>query len=240
MNKTHVPVFGINLQTLRPRGFGPTSSSVGVVHEAYDANMLHALSACYLDPFVASSLKTWVLEVLRHYESFPNPTSAIMPPTNSTLVPLGNSTKETLVSQFVWCETLRPRGFGPISSFVSGVHEAYDANMLHALYAYYQDPSLKTWALEMLHYYESFLNPTGAIMPPTNPALTPFGNSTREATVSQSMWCEVCMVEYNTKKVLDKHKMGKKQKKNEEKMKESITPPPPADLGVSVNPLIES
>lgn len=135
----------------------------------------------------------------------------------------------------------------PTGSSVGGAHEAYDPSVLYAHSEYYQDPnvanSLKNWALEVLRYYGSNPNDAGAIMPPTNAALQPHGNSTtkkgaKKTTVVQSVWCEICKVECNTKEVLDKHKMGKKHKKNEEKLTESITPPPPAASGVSINPSI--
>ncbi|KAH7847655.1 hypothetical protein Vadar_028662 [Vaccinium darrowii] len=103
---------------------------------------------------------------------------------------------------------IRPRGFGPTSSSVGSVHEAYDASMLHALSAYYQDPivasSLKTWALEVLCYYESFPNPTVRL------------NATPRKFLTSTKWERIIEI-----------------------LKESITSPPPAASGVSVNPLIE-
>ncbi|KAE9449354.1 hypothetical protein C3L33_18766, partial [Rhododendron williamsianum] len=70
----------------------------------------------------------------------------------------------------------------------------------------------------------------GVTMPPINATFRPHGNSPRKESakktkVVQSVWCEVCRVECNTKEVLDKHKMGKKHKKNEDKLKESTAPP---------------
>lgn len=83
----------------------------------------------------------------------------------------------------------------------------------------------------------------GVTMPPINATFRPHGNSPRKESakktkVVQSVWCEVCRVECNTKEVLDKHKMGKKHKKNEDKLKESTAPHPPAASGVSNNPVI--
>ncbi|KAF7129480.1 hypothetical protein RHSIM_Rhsim10G0044300 [Rhododendron simsii] len=142
---------------------------------------------------------------------------------------------------------LTPPGMDPTSSSAGGVHEAYDPSALCDQSAYFQDPnvanSLKNWALDVLRYYGSNPNATGVTMPPINATFRPHGNSTRKESakktkVVQSVWCEVCRVECNTKEVLDKHKMGKKHKKNEDKLKESTAPHPPAASGVSDNPVI--
>lgn len=44
----------------------------------------------------------------------------------------------------------------------------------------------------------------------------------------QSAWCEVCRVDCNSKDVLDQHKLGKKHKKNLEKLKLAATVPGPS------------
>ncbi|KAK4271937.1 hypothetical protein QN277_020555 [Acacia crassicarpa] len=58
--------------------------------------------------------------------------------------------------------------------------------------------------------------------------------------VVQSAYCEVCKIDCTSKDVLDQHKLGKKHKKNLEKLKEALRPPPqvPVLPNTSSNPVI--
>lgn len=70
----------------------------------------------------------------------------------------------------------------------------------------------------------------------------------KKIKVVQSAWCEICRVDCNSKNVLDQHKLGKKHKKNLEKLivaNRSMVAPatlpapvPPAASTVSDNPEI--
>ncbi|TKY65115.1 zinc finger RNA-binding protein [Spatholobus suberectus] len=55
--------------------------------------------------------------------------------------------------------------------------------------------------------------------------------------IVQSAYCEVCKIECTSKEVLDQHKLGKKHKKNLEKLSESLTPTQVQPSGSS-NPVI--
>lgn len=70
----------------------------------------------------------------------------------------------------------------------------------------------------------------------------PHGNGTRNRgqkknIIVQSAWCEICKVECNSKDVLDTHKMGRRHKKNLEKLNATAPLPPPFAWG-STNPVI--
>ncbi|XP_054800678.1 uncharacterized protein LOC129304874 [Prosopis cineraria] len=57
--------------------------------------------------------------------------------------------------------------------------------------------------------------------------------------VVQSAYCEVCKIDCTSKDVLDQHKLGKKHKKNLEKLKEALRPPQvPVSPAASSNPVI--
>ncbi|KAF7803056.1 zinc finger RNA-binding protein-like [Senna tora] len=58
-----------------------------------------------------------------------------------------------------------------------------------------------------------------------------------KAKIVQSAYCEVCKVDCTSKDVLDQHKLGKKHKKNLEKLREALKPPP-VPPPVSSNPVI--
>ncbi|XP_042499507.1 zinc finger RNA-binding protein-like [Macadamia integrifolia] len=65
-------------------------------------------------------------------------------------------------------------------------------------------------------------NPFGWSKPKTRPALNgTWKKGIKKTKVVQSAWCEICKVDCNTKDVLDKHKLGKKHKKNLEKLQQS-------------------
>ncbi|XP_058081626.1 uncharacterized protein LOC131229655 [Magnolia sinica] len=111
--------------------------------------------------------------------------------------------------------------------------------------SYYQDPSVQqNWAAkEAIRQFGA--NPLGyaaAIRPPngmeqmvaTNPnpmfwnrqSVHPSTNGAwkrgpKKTKVVQSAWCEVCKIDCNSQDVLNKHKSGKKHKKNMEKLQES-------------------
>lgn len=126
---------------------------------------------------------------------------------------------------------------------------------------YYQDPnsvaSLHNWSANgVIPHYGSTRYATGIPIPPNGPVqLVPANaNSTswpnplprgnkktwkrvpHKTKVVQSVWCEVCKVECDTKDVLDKHKLGKKHKKNLDKLKEAAAAAPPPVA--SNNPVI--
>ncbi|KAL3813447.1 hypothetical protein ACJIZ3_014715 [Penstemon smallii] len=57
----------------------------------------------------------------------------------------------------------------------------------------------------------------------------------KKTKIVQSAWCEICKIDCNSKDVLDQHKLGKKHKKNLEKLKgPTTTIPPPAIASASV------
>ena len=56
----------------------------------------------------------------------------------------------------------------------------------------------------------------------------------KKTKIVQSVYCEVCKIECNTKEVLDQHKLGKKHKKNLEKLKAALAPPPPVPPPVTL------
>lgn len=63
----------------------------------------------------------------------------------------------------------------------------------------------------------------------TNTTTQPHVNGTpkknqKKTKVVQPAFCEVCKIECTGKEVLDQHKLGKKHKKNVEKLRESLTP----------------
>uniref|UniRef100_A0A2P2P6D0 Uncharacterized protein n=1 Tax=Rhizophora mucronata TaxID=61149 RepID=A0A2P2P6D0_RHIMU len=134
------------------------------------------------------------------------------------------------------------------------------------LSAYYLDPNAQNWALkEAVWQYGSdpaavggavvfSVPPNGAeqstIAHPgssvwTNLTLRPQGNGlwkkqqkkTKVTKVVQSAYCEVCKVDCNSKDVLDQHKLGKKHKKNLEKLQAVAAVGSSVSVG-SNNPII--
>ncbi|KAK9272125.1 hypothetical protein L1049_002495 [Liquidambar formosana] len=144
---------------------------------------------------------------------------------------------------------------------VAYVHQTVDAASLAVPSAYYQDPNAQNWAVkEALRQYGT--NPVGygagVTIPPngteqlstaipnstlwTNPGVWPHGHGKwksvpKKTKIIQSAYCEVCKVDCNSKDVLENHKLGKKHKKNLEKLQEAIAPAPSA-AAVSKNPVI--
>lgn len=77
-----------------------------------------------------------------------------------------------------------------------------------------------------------------------NTMTQPHGNGTwkkhqkkAKTKVVQSAYCEVCKIDCTSKEVLDQHKLGKRHKKNLEKLRESLKPPQVHPSGSS-NPVI--
>ncbi|KAK7295434.1 hypothetical protein RJT34_18343 [Clitoria ternatea] len=56
--------------------------------------------------------------------------------------------------------------------------------------------------------------------------------------IVQSAYCEVCKIDCTSKEVLDQHKLGKKHKKNLDKLRESLNPTQVQASGSSSNPVI--
>ncbi|XP_077209804.1 uncharacterized protein LOC143845376 [Tasmannia lanceolata] len=113
-----------------------------------------------------------------------------------------------------------------------------------AVAPYYQDPGQQSWAVkEAIRQfgsdpvgYPSAVRPLNGIEPmaAVNPnqmywnthMIHPFANGAikrgpKKTKVVQSAWCEICKIDCNSKDVLDQHKLGKKHKKNLEKLEES-------------------
>ncbi|XP_010259231.1 PREDICTED: zinc finger RNA-binding protein 2-like [Nelumbo nucifera] len=79
----------------------------------------------------------------------------------------------------------------------------------------------------------------------TNSKIRPINDAWRKrpkkTKIVQSAWCEVCKIDCNSKEVLDQHKLGKKHKKNLEKLeaaKKEANAPIPAVAPVANDPLI--
>ncbi|RDX82641.1 hypothetical protein CR513_36544, partial [Mucuna pruriens] len=132
---------------------------------------------------------------------------------------------------------------------------------------YYLDPnwapSLQTWAArEAVRQFgiDPSIYAPGISMPSTgseqlavaDPNYSWWANTTTQALVNgiqkknqkkaktkivQSAYCEVCKIECTSKEVLDQHKLGKKHKKNLEKLRESLTSTQVQPSGSS-NPVI--
>ncbi|XP_043726289.1 zinc finger matrin-type protein 3-like isoform X2 [Telopea speciosissima] len=68
-------------------------------------------------------------------------------------------------------------------------------------------------------------NPLGwSKKPKTHPAVNGVWKKGAQKTkIVQSAWCEICKIDCNSKDVLEIHKLGKKHKKNLEKLEESKT-----------------
>ncbi|KAF5735582.1 zinc finger RNA-binding protein [Tripterygium wilfordii] len=146
-----------------------------------------------------------------------------------------------------------------VSSYTHALHHGtYDA-----AFGYYYDPNLQNWAAnEAVRQCVSdpaALGGTVGVTTPLNgieqstigkPSSTLWGNLTvqsgktshwkkqlKKAKIVQSAYCEICKVDCNSKDVLDQHKLGKKHKKNVEKLLIASAPPPIASA-VSNNPVI--
>ncbi|XP_043726288.1 uncharacterized protein LOC122672855 isoform X1 [Telopea speciosissima] len=115
--------------------------------------------------------------------------------------------------------------------------------------AYYQDTStaVQNWATtesiqqfgaDHASYTAASLRPNGAQTlvaanpnplgwskkPKTHPAVNGVWKKGAQKTkIVQSAWCEICKIDCNSKDVLEIHKLGKKHKKNLEKLEESKT-----------------
>lgn len=80
--------------------------------------------------------------------------------------------------------------------------------------------------------------PSSAMWP--NPTTQPaqakntWKRAPNKTKIVQSVYCEVCKIDCNTKEVLDQHKLGKKHKKNLEKLKAALAPPPPVPPPVTL------
>ncbi|KAF7136259.1 hypothetical protein RHSIM_Rhsim08G0074200 [Rhododendron simsii] len=144
-------------------------------------------------------------------------------------------------------------GGGGVGYEAYQTHVAYPHHQTSAVPSgYYQDPN---WSANgVIPHYGSTRYATGIPIPPNGPVQLvpananstsrpnpqPRGNNKtwkrvpHKTKVVQSVWCAVCKVECDTKDVLDKHKSGKKHKKNMDKLKEATAPPPVA----SDNPVI--
>ncbi|KAL0450486.1 UNVERIFIED_CONTAM: hypothetical protein Slati_1605000 [Sesamum latifolium] len=93
--------------------------------------------------------------------------------------------------------------------------------------SYYPDPNV-AWAAAVAQYGVA---PYTAGVSAPNPAIQSQRRKTwkklpSKTKVVQSAWCEVCKVDCNSKGVLDQHKLGKKHKKNLEKLKGATTSVP--------------
>lgn len=157
---------------------------------------------------------------------------------------------------------LRPPGTDMHPSLSSYGHLAVEIAPASGAQSYYQDQSPNWAAKEAVRQYGGHPSleqysvgyPSGLAMPPNgteqlltiNPDPTIWANPTfqpaingpwrrgpKKTKVVQSAWCEICRIDCNSKDVLDKHKLGKKHKKNVEKLMEANAPPVGAP-----NPLI--
>ncbi|KAL0332133.1 UNVERIFIED_CONTAM: hypothetical protein Scaly_2114800 [Sesamum calycinum] len=93
--------------------------------------------------------------------------------------------------------------------------------------SYYPDPNV-AWAAAVAQYGVA---PYTAGVSAPNPAIQSQRRKTwkklpSKTKVVQSAWCEVCKIDCNSKGVLDQHKLGKKHKKNLEKLKGATTTVP--------------
>ncbi|KAL2523051.1 zinc finger RNA-binding protein-like [Forsythia ovata] len=176
------------------------------------------------------------------YSTTPNPNSdPLKPPvytgvdTNSTLVqpyPPGVDPPyvPTTVTPTV-TYTQQARSFDPQQSLVA----------VDTAVSYYQDPNaaaVQNWVAAIWQLGTN-LGAVGVTVPSsdiqnsvpantssafwTNPAVQSQRNdywkrAPKKTKVVQSAWCEVCKIECNSKDVLDQHKLGKKHKKNMEKL----------------------
>ncbi|XP_011098720.1 zinc finger RNA-binding protein 2-like [Sesamum indicum] len=107
--------------------------------------------------------------------------------------------------------------------------------------SYYPDPNV-AWAAAVAQFGVA---PYTAGVSAPNPAIQSHRRKTwkkmpSKTKVVQSAWCEVCKIDCNSKGVLDQHKLGKKHKKNLEKLKGATTVPvsapvaaPPATVATS-------
>ncbi|XP_061365964.1 uncharacterized protein LOC133309223 [Gastrolobium bilobum] len=138
-----------------------------------------------------------------------------------------------------------------------------DSSSLVASSGYYLDPNTQNWAArEAVRQYGAnpvshgagisvpsdgseqlaFANPNSTLW--TNTTTKPHGNGIwkkhlkkAKTKIVQSAYCEVCKIDCTSKDVLDQHKLGKKHKKNLEKLRESLKPTQVHPSGSS-NPVI--
>lgn len=68
--------------------------------------------------------------------------------------------------------------------------------------------------------------PNTTAQPHANGAWKKHPKKVKVPKIVQSAYCEVCKIECTSKDVLDQHKLGKKHKKNLDKLREALGPPP--------------
>ncbi|KAF2313645.1 hypothetical protein GH714_012570 [Hevea brasiliensis] len=160
---------------------------------------------------------------------------------------------------------LRPPGVDSYPSLISFSQPNALSYVQADASGYYFDPNLQNWAAkEAVRQYGA--DPAGyggavnlqtvtipqdgteqlAVAHPgstlwTNFALQLQGNGTwkkhqKKTKVVQSAYCEICKVDCNSNEVLDQHKLGKKHKKNLEKLQAAAGGP--SNSSVSCNPII--
>ncbi|KAG8366944.1 hypothetical protein BUALT_Bualt16G0020800 [Buddleja alternifolia] len=115
--------------------------------------------------------------------------------------------------------------------------------------SYYQDPNA-SWAAAISQYGAA---PYAAGVTVHNPPIqtqrsgirrkaptkrAPIKKVPKKPKIVQSVWCEVCKLACNTQEVLDQHKLGKKHKKNLDKLIKAATPAPVATPAPIDKPII--
>ncbi|OVA00764.1 zinc finger protein [Macleaya cordata] len=144
--------------------------------------------------------------------------------------------------------SLQPPGVDP---YTYHPHLAgYDAQTAAALY----HQQIQNWAAATFYSDASATAPTGTepSVPAnlnsaqwTNPVVRHYMNGVaikkglmkiKKTKIVQSAYCEVCKIDCNSRDVLDQHKLGKKHKKNLEKLeeaKQNANPPAPTPVAVA-------
>ncbi|KAJ8544925.1 hypothetical protein K7X08_017508 [Anisodus acutangulus] len=174
-------------------------------------------------------------------------TWAVIPP-NQTLYPNPPSLTDPYSYQYV------PQNPNPSSYTLNYGHEN-GASSVEATTVYYQDPNVVRLlganepcrfgevAAVSLNGAEKFtpanVNSSSFIQPLRSGS---WGRSQRKIKI-QPVWCDVCKLEFNSKTVLDQHKLGKRHKRSLEKLKGGsvITAPtsvPFVASAVSDNPFV--
>ncbi|KAL3525872.1 hypothetical protein ACH5RR_014244 [Cinchona calisaya] len=145
---------------------------------------------------------------------------------------------------------------GPVNTPTGYEYKAHQPGLPPAVpAAYYQDPNAATNPYGLAPYASA----AGVTIPSTGVQKLVTSNhgskkssawrkGPKKIKVVQSAWCEICRVDCNSKNILDQHKLGKKHKKNLEKLvvaNTSVLAPatvsasvPPATSTVPVNPVI--
>ncbi|KAJ9173220.1 hypothetical protein P3X46_016380 [Hevea brasiliensis] len=149
--------------------------------------------------------------------------------------------------------TIRPPGVDSYPSLTSLPQPNALSYVQADASAYYLDPNLQIWAAkEAVQQYganpagyggavvsEQLAHPESIVW--ANLAFQLQGNGTlkkrqKKTKVVQSAYCEVCKVDCNSKEVLEKHKLGKKHRKNLEKLQ--VAAAGPSTSSVSRNLII--